>query len=289
MNQLPSTPWGQLPPGMRLLYITDSQNRHGWLQRAFRVDRATDVYVHEVDNVTAALEQLRCRVFDAVLISHSTDRINALETLDAVRTSSTADQPILVLGDALAKDMAPLCYEAGADGYVCMSSVSTRGLLWEISRAMERDRLLAENRQLRMASQHQTQLEQTEARDILAQQIVVLDSLVATQADSAAFTIVDEPSSELVDHYRELLRTYVVMGSGNLETEIERLIQQLSDARITLPAAMRLHAQVMEETIRQLGSRSARHVMNRGGLLAMEVLLKLGELYRQVNTTLATY
>lgn len=295
-KQLPTTPWGQLPPGMRLLFITDSQNRPGWLERAFRADRATDVTVQEVADIPEAIELLRHRVYDAVLISHTSDRIDALESLDAVRTSSTADQPILVLGEASEKDMAPLCYEAGADAYVCMSDATTRGLLWEIARAIERDRLLAENRRLRTVSQHQLKLEQEEARSILAQQTVVLNAITQIESSSPddselserrlAVTLpaepinADEPSDEVVDHYLELLRTYVVMGSGNLESEIDRLTAALARARITLPAAMRLHVMVMEKTIQQLGSRSARHVMNRGGLMAMEVLVKLGEKYR---------
>ena len=292
-RQLPNTPWGSLPPGMRLLFISAPQDQTGWLQRAFQADRASDVIVQEVSHVTEALGLLRHRVFDAVLIAHTTNRFNALESLDAVRTGSSAEQPVLILGDAPEKDMAPLCYEAGADAYICMSSVSTRGLLWEIARAIERDQLLAENRQLRTSNQNQLQLEQNEAQILLAEQMAVLASIIAStgelpgadQIDPSANLAEAQISEQNVQHYRELLRTYVVMGSGNLEAEIETLTMTLSQAQVTLTTAMQLHVHVMEETIQQLGSRSARHVMNRGNLLAMEVLVKLGESYRRSDET----
>ena len=43
---------------------------------------------------------------------------------------------------------------------------------------------------------------------------------------------------------------------------------------------MLLHLQVLEEMIRGLGSRSARHVMNRADMLILEVMINLAEGYR---------
>ena len=84
----------------------------------------------------------------------------------------------------------------------------------------------------------------------------------------------------LVIHYRELLRAYVIMGSGNLSDEMNRLADLLASADVTAQQAMRLHLHVLEETVQGLGSRSARHVLNRADLLILEVMMNLAEGYR---------
>ncbi len=45
---------------------------------------------------------------------------------------------------------------------------------------------------------------------------------------------------------------------------------------------MQLHLQVLEETVRGLGTRSARHVMSRADLLVLEVMVHLTEDYREL-------
>jgi hypothetical protein len=85
----------------------------------------------------------------------------------------------------------------------------------------------------------------------------------------------------LADHYRELLRAYVIMGAGNLATEMTALAELLAAAETSAQQAMQLHVEVLEELIQGLGNRSARHVMNRADLLALEVMGHLADRYRQ--------
>jgi hypothetical protein len=84
----------------------------------------------------------------------------------------------------------------------------------------------------------------------------------------------------LVGHYRELLRAYVIMGSGNLAAEMNTLAELLVSAGISAPQAMQLHLHVLETLVRGLGSRSARHVVSRADLLVLEVMVHLTEGYR---------
>ena len=86
---------------------------------------------------------------------------------------------------------------------------------------------------------------------------------------------------ELVQHYRELLRTYVIMGSGNLACELGRLAELLTTAGVSARQTMQLHLHVLEELVRGLGARSTRHVMTRADLLALEMMVHLAEGYRQ--------
>ena len=233
------------------------------------------------------LARLREDTFDCVLISHEPPNLDALELLDGLHAGSD-DQSVIVLGTASEKQLAALCFEAGADAYVCVHTATTRALVWTVARAIERRRLMAENRRLLQADKHRRELEHEEAHRLLEQQ----RAIVGPPAQTAA--TVSEPvhgklPDELVAHYRELLRTYVIMGSGKLATELERLAGVLVAANISAREAMRLHLQVLEEMIRGLGNRSARHVMNRADMLVLEVLVGLADLqHRQRPSTPTT-
>jgi hypothetical protein len=85
----------------------------------------------------------------------------------------------------------------------------------------------------------------------------------------------------LVDHYREILRAYVIMGTGNLAEEMSALVELLAGSNISAQRTMQLHVQVLQELVDGLGNRSARHVMNRADLLALEVLGQLADGYRE--------
>jgi hypothetical protein len=104
---------------------------------------------------------------------------------------------------------------------------------------------------------------------------------VCDDADRTPSRGEDELPERLVAHYRELLRTHVIMGSGQLTEEMNKLADLLATAEVTARQAMWLHVRVLEELIRGLGNRSARHVMNRADLLVVDVLVHLAERYRR--------
>jgi hypothetical protein len=84
----------------------------------------------------------------------------------------------------------------------------------------------------------------------------------------------------LVDRYREVLKAYIIMGSGHLQGELSELADLLVSAGAPACDALRLHNLVLDEVIQGLGNRSARHVMNRASLLALEMFLEMAERYR---------
>ncbi len=86
---------------------------------------------------------------------------------------------------------------------------------------------------------------------------------------------------ELIDHYRELLRTYVIMGSGNLADELGQLGEMLTSAGVDAGKTMQMHVHVLEELVHGLGARSTRHVMTRADLLVLEIMIHLAEGYRK--------
>jgi len=71
--------WRQLPPRMRILYITARQRSGAWLTEALASDNIVRVEVQEVLGVTAGLARLRDEVFDAILVDHLPGELDALE------------------------------------------------------------------------------------------------------------------------------------------------------------------------------------------------------------------
>jgi hypothetical protein len=190
-------------------------------------------------------------------------------------------------------EMAVLCYEVGADGYVCIDTCTTRNLIWIVARAVRQHQLAYENHRFHQAEQTRLQREQDEARRLLEEQRAAVEEFRPGPlrkhghgALSATEPQVTLPC-ELIAHYRELLRIYVIMGSGNLADELRRLACLLVTAGITARQTARLHLEVVEEMIQGLGARSSRHVMTRADLLILEVMMHLGEGYRRSYDDLA--
>ena len=281
--------WQGLPPVMKVLYITSPQRTGGWLAEAFAADSATQVMLEEVIGTAAGLARLRDESFDAILVSHQPGELDALDLTEGYRTGG-ADEPIIVLGIQSEQEMAALCFEAGADGYVCAHTTTTRNLIWVAARAIQRHQLLRENRRLALAEQARLQREHDEADRLLSHQRTLLGDLESLRGNNEATAsdgMLDDRSSapsdlpdELITHYRELLRTYVIMGSGNLSSELKCLADLLITAGLTAQQTMQTHLHVLEELVRGLGARSTRHVMTRADLLVLEVMIHLAEGYR---------
>ena len=174
-------------------------------------------------------------------------------------------------------ELTDICFESGADAYLCLGHTTTRTLLWQVARATERSRLLEENRRLTRAKRHQLALEHEEACRLLQEQFQLTTG--EPNLDTGKPDDWQAPP-DLVHHYREILQTYVIMGAGNLKEEMQRLTGILVTAGISARQLLRLHLTVVDLMVSNLGTRSARHVMNRADLLIIQVLLQLCEGYR---------
>ena len=155
----------------------------GWLAEAFAADSASEVVLEEAVGGVAGLARLRDELFDAVLVSHQPGELDALELLEGYRTG-VADAPIIVLGTESEQEMAALCYEVGADGYVCVNTTTTRNLIWVVARAVQRHELFRENQRLAQAQQRRLQQEHDEAVRVLAQQQSLIDDLESLEQRS---------------------------------------------------------------------------------------------------------
>ena len=289
---------GELPMRIKVLYITTLDRTGGWLTEAFAADSAAQIVLDEVIGEAAGLERLRDEVFDAVLLSHEPGQLDALDLVEGLRAGGN-EEPMIVLGTSPPQQLDALCYEVGADDYCCVTETTVRGLLWKFGRSIRQRQLVRENRRLVQAEQQRLRQEHHEAERLIEQQRALITDLevlseggTATESseasveDSLAKTALVEAEAPvalpeaLVVHYRELLRTYVVMGVGNLADEMSGLAELLTSSGVSAQQAMQLHVQVLEELVSGLGTRSARHVMNRADLLVLEMMGHLADGYR---------
>ncbi|MEA1949823.1 MAG: hypothetical protein U9N87_00445, partial [Planctomycetota bacterium] len=305
-----------LPLRMRVLYIATTHRTGAWLVEALATDSATEIHLEEATGSMAGMARLRDELFDAVLVSHQPGELDAMELIEGYRTG-VADSPIIVLGMQSEQEMTALCYELGADAYVCVNTTTTRNLIWVVARAVQRHDLLRENMRLKQTHQRRLQQEHDEANRLLSQQRALIEDLEGLwrndkndldksaiagrvggidverglfdgegpgeDSSSISKAVCQAPNlpEELIDHYRELLRTYVIMGSGNLADELGRLGEMLTSAGVDAGETMQLHVHVLEELVHGLGARSTRHVMTRADLLVLEIMIHLAEGYRQ--------
>src|SRR5262245_35549020 len=116
---LPALPWNSMPARMRVLYITTARRAGAWVAESFAAASASRVELEEASGMASGLERLRDEVFDAVLVSHDPENLDALALVEGLRAAGS-DEPIIVMGPQSEQQMAALAFEVGADGYVCV-------------------------------------------------------------------------------------------------------------------------------------------------------------------------
>src|SRR5262245_60927438 len=97
-QRCPPTPWGSLPARLRVLFITTTHRTGSWLAEALSADSACDVRLEEAIGQTEGVARLRDETYDAILVSHDPDELDALELVEGLRGGG-ADEPVVILGD----------------------------------------------------------------------------------------------------------------------------------------------------------------------------------------------
>ncbi len=81
----PATPWGFLPPRMRVLYITTAAApAPGWPRRLPTIPPAKSSWKKRSARPARGSARLRDQVFEAVLVSHEPHELDALDLLDGL-------------------------------------------------------------------------------------------------------------------------------------------------------------------------------------------------------------
>ncbi len=279
-----------MPPTVRIAYVCGPGEVGGWLAQGMQ-QHCPAITLHVIRQVTGAVAQLREMNLEVVLLGHEPGRLDAPKLLQALRLGGT-EEPVVVLGRESPPEMAVVCLEAGADDYLCVHSATVEMLLWSIRRAVARARLVEQNRQLQQYQQQTRQQERAQAQSRLEHYAQLTDQLFQHDAQPLAGTcgngsgmgwglgtLVPLPES-LRAYYLDLLRTFVVMGCGSLQQELEQLAVALGRLQLPISRVIELHRHALEKLLQGRGNRSCRHLLARADTLLIELLARLARWYR---------
>ncbi len=236
------------------------------------------------DNPALVISLLRSEQFDCIVIACLDrdygywTRNSASKVVQAIR-SVGCDDPILVLiSDAWEHELNSL---AELD-----CEVMSPGRGWEASslapwmlRAIRRQETHREHQKLSTRDSRRRNWERGESLAQLQQQQEIaarfLNHGPTADVEMTEPRPRDSIPERVRDYYLELLRTYVIMGTGNLSADLAHLSQGLAQAGVTLPEAFDLHLDCLARLIEGLGLQSLRHIVSRANLLSVEFLLNM--------------
>ncbi len=286
---------GPLPTRLRLLCV--GPREPSWIGLTLQLDAEGGIepQFRWASTAAEALTLLRDDPFDAVLIAAVSDSFAEAASLVKAIRASGCDDPLVLLAPRISDaDWLDLSSEE------CELLQSAR--MWDspalvsvIKRAIIRSEQTRQSRRLEIAQTKRMARERDETEHLLSQQRRIIDDLDARDATEltnvARQALLDcfgraapcrtALPSEINNYYQELLRTYVIMGSGNLGGEIAKLADLLAVAGCGPREALSLHLERVESLVGGLGNRSTRHILARADLLALELMIHLGESYRR--------
>jgi hypothetical protein len=256
-----------------------------------------------VSSYRDAVSRLREEPFDCVLVdvpatgSFVRDDNGPFGLIRALRTGG-CEEPIVMVGRVFADAEWTAACEADCDVFVSARGWDSPVLGSIIKRALLRGELVRENARLSAAYNRRLIRDRDESEQLLAHQrqlIAELEALpgaagerrgetpnrgespnrVDEVAPDAAVLRRENQNHDFIDRYSGLLRSYVLMGSGSLASEIAEMADCFVAASLPPPEALQIHLMCVEKLVKGLGNRSARHVVSRADLLAIELMTHL--------------
>ncbi|MGQ0636179.1 MAG: hypothetical protein ACT4QC_16320 [Planctomycetaceae bacterium] len=284
-----------LPNRLRLLCVGSVEP--SWVSLTLQLDRrgCVEPGFNWVSTANEALTLLRDESFDCLLIRINGDSGSSaddpLALARAIRAGGCSD-PVVVVTVAADDDAWNEALSLHVDLLVSTKGWESSALVSSIERAVERGRMLHEIDRLAASDRRRLAREREEAEYLLSSQhdiLAALDRQSAASTEGRAYTRLTAAGlpAEFDDYYQELVRTYVIMGSGSLVSEIAKLAELLSQAGLAPRDVLDFHLERVGRTVRGLGNRSTRHVMARADLLALELMVHLGECYQRRMQALA--
>lgn len=294
---------GYLPTRLRLLCVGSVEP--SWVGLTLRLDArgCVEPSFNWVSTATEALALLRDESFDCLLI-----RVNApleateedpLSLARGIRAGGCGD-PVVVVTRAADDDAWAEALTLNVDVLVSAKGWESTALVPAIQRAVERGEMLREIDRLSAADRRRLVRERDEADYLLQQQHDILKAMAGDASRRPGMGPLEVEAGgtppdgregstsaaaflppEIDGYYQELIRTYVIMGSGSLVAEIARLAELLAQAGLAPRDVLDFHLVRVSRLVRGMGNRSTRHVMARADLLALELMIHLGDCYQR--------
>ncbi len=307
VDELPlaGTSTGEIPSGLRLLCA--GPREPSWVSLTLQLDAVgcVEPRFRWASTANESLTILRNESFDCILMSDwrsldSRSRPQQFDLMSMLRgiRASGCDDPVIMMTTRLDDTSWSNACQLQCEIMITPSPWESIALVPVIRQSIARVELIRENHRLAINEHRRLVRERDEADHLLVQQrkiIAELEEMAEPQGNSANTTeamasqsnvgVAQKPTvplpPQIDEYYHELLRTYVIMGSGNLGKEIAKLAELIALAELSPRQALHLHLERVESLVRGLGNRSTRHVMARADLLALELMVHLGECYQK--------
>lgn len=276
-----------LPHRLRLLFVGPGEPPWALLALRLEADGCIQAEFDWECDPSAALARLRSTAFDGIIIrdesNHAAPAISVVEFINALRASGS-DDPVVVLKAQPDDELAATLEAVDGDLLVTMAGWQSRALVATIRRAVAQGNMRREIVGREVSARRGRLRERDEAESHLEQLLGLVARL--SSEDNGGSSPAHTPTrvemiGRVEDRYQQLLRTYVMMGSGHLASDVARLVELLALADVSTIEAMSMHLRQVEAMLQGLGSRSSRHVLARADLLALDLMIQLGERYRQ--------
>ena len=128
------------PRLITLLLVEDNPGDAYIIQHLMKDSASTQVQLHHVDQLEAAIQQLDSQTFDVVILDLSLPDSQGLDTLSAL-VDRFPQIPIVVLTGLADEELAIQAVQQGAQDYLVKDQVSETGLNRSIRYAIERQRI----------------------------------------------------------------------------------------------------------------------------------------------------
>lgn len=303
---LAAPPSSGLPPEFRLLCVGPTEP--DWIGLTLQLDAVgcNDPKFKWVSSASEAMTVLRNENFDCIVIecwpTNLDDvRWDAPDLVHAIRSSGCSD-PIVLLTRQPDDGLTVEACSSHCEILVSSALWSSRALVNVIQQSIRLVETAQQNHHHAVANHRRLVRERDEAdhllrqqRDIISELEAITQGVVKPSSDETEDSSVNQAGNHLAErktrtlqipakiktYYHELLRTYVIMGSGSLGGEISQLASVLAEVGLSPRDTLSLHLEQVEHLVSGLGNRSSRHVMSRADLLALELVIHIGECYQQ--------
>lgn len=269
--------------GERLLLVGADETVAAEIATLYRAANRSLPGMQLLATASAALEQLAEESFDCILVVNAGGELrprgtDALDFCTAVRAAGSTDA-VLVLSLSATDALWKAACEAEAELYVGPALWRSHTLLLLIDRAIQQRAASRQTQRQNWADRQRLDREREECTELILQQRQLLNEAPAEQFGSLEGIL----PPELPSIYRELLRTYVMTGTSGFASEISKLAQTFALAHLTPRQVLQLHLDQLEQLVKGIGQRSARHIVDRANILCLELMLLLCECFEAQN------
>ena len=272
----------ELPSELYLLFVAPEEP--SWTLLTLQLDRygCARPRFHWCSDLPTAARIVSQEQFDCIIIDDASPASNSrgdgvagevLAQVSALRAAGCID-PLLILSDRIDDGWFEQMAAAECELLITRNGWRSRAMVPWIRCAIERHTVAREHHEIGERGRLSRERESSESWTQLAERTATaarLQSLVGGRGKSP-------PEADAIrEAYAGLLRSAMLSAPEELHRELARMAGELANAGWGVAEVFNLHVGALNELLQGLGGRSARHVLQRTDLLAMEMLVLVAE------------